>query len=1124
MEYTEQLLEVYHKLWIFFGTVAVVLLAASVVMFIGFRIPKIVRKWRWIRVLVFVLALGGAAGACDMKLRAEAGVMQATEEKEKVEGAQETEKAEEVEGSEEMEGPEESEETKAPEEPEEPEEPVEPEKPEEPTDIMPPEFSVIWRDEQGRVLELEAYYQTGKELFLELTILEEHLDMEETRIYLEARNASRKLSDIPEIRELHGKTWASLRKEAGLDETEEDTEKDETESEETEQEETGNEKCFQLKEEPGSYHLTIHLKTEAIYQISARIQDEAGNTPVESSEGYVSLGSFCLDRTKPVISEEQGITLEAEHQTLLEKLIHQVTFGYFCQPDLTVRIQAEDAISGIGEITYICEGTGGEEEPGPVTISGTVRPGDGLVYEENGARAYGVFSLPYSFQGIIQAQARDRAGIFMEGWRKKTGILIESEEMHKKTSSARVTVEGAPAGRDHFYREDVSLRYVMEDHFSGIRSVWLQAGSQREELFFEEEGQEIRREADLILTIPAGENNQNEISISGGFTDFAGHTTEVIEPPVIHIDTSPPKIEVEWLNQDVRNEKYYQADQTARITIWERNFLPDQVQLALTGMEDSVLSWIHQPGEGCGGSSDPGDWGHSDDCAWMADLVFDKDGGYSFGISCQDAAGNRGSYEKTETFVIDKTPPVLLVHWDDAEPLNGHYYARERSAVVEIRERNLYPGDLEALIEAHEKGEEIAAPKLGPLRQWEEDSFRCGITFSEDGRYSLRLRCTDLAGNEAEAYDSEEFVIDRTPPELTFENVADCSANRGMVAPRLRVLDTNFDPEQTQVSLQGSNGTGQLPVWTKSSEEQGFTMLWGDFEQVPENDDLYRIKARAGDLAGNVSEAELTFSVNRFGSVYELEEATALLAGPGGSRYASQEPDLVITEYNPDFLNYYQVTSSREGETVELKEGRDYQVERTGTRDTWKTYRYRIDKENFEKEGIYLVTLYSEDQARNASNNRMKEKSLEFIVDKTGPSVVVTGVKDWERVKGKSLELLADVRDAYALAGAEVYVNGQCTATYDRDMLREMDGMLVCPVSGAKVWQTFSIRAWDEAGNETETEPVHFLVTEQIRFRFPGDDEPKVVWAVCLGGILLLAGGCLVLAERIRRRLKSKAL
>ena len=176
-------------------------------------------------------------------------------------------------------------------------------------------------------------------------------------------------------------------------------------------------------------------------------------------------------------------------------------------------------------------------------------------------------------------------------------------------------------------------------------------------------------------------------------------------------------------------------------------------------------------------------------------------------------------------------------------------------------------------------------------------------------------------------------------------------------------------------------------------------------------------------------------------------------------------------------------SSSREGETVELKEGRDYQVEKAGRKDTWKTYRYRIGKENFQKEGIYLVTLYSEDRAKNASTNGIKGKSLEFIVDKTGPSIVVTGVTDRERIRGKHLEIQADVRDAFALAGAQVYLNGQCVAAYDRETLKELDGMLTCPVSGAKAWQTFAVKAWDEAGNLTETESIRFLVTEQIRFR-----------------------------------------
>lgn len=1098
MEYAERMLEVYHKIWTFSGIVAVILLVIAVTLLFCFRIPKIIRKWRWILAFLCILTWRGNG---SLIVKAEHLSEQKIEDIKPIDEFNKQEEPKELGETGESE----------PKDPEEAEEPEEIEKPEETKDTVEPRSEFTWKDSQGNELDPEAYYQTEEELVMELVIQEENLDMEATKIYLEALDASGKAWNPLEVQELHGKSFLQLKELAELEERESEI-----------AEQKGHGTYYEFWEEEGVFRLLLHLKTEANYHVSAHIQDIAGNISENSVEDYVDLGSFCLDRTAPSISEKDGITWEAVHQTFLEKLINQITFGYFCQPNLTVKIQAFDSVSGVGGITYICEGIGGEDTLEPFRIARILEPEDGLMYEELESRAYTIFSLPSSFQGTIRAQAWDKAGTLMKDWNETIGILIESKQMHEKNSNAQVFVEENSGGRENFYRGDVQLKFAMEDGFSGIRSIQIQAGNQEEQLTFEEKEQEIQRTVEYTVTIPALENNQNNIPILGSLTDFAGHTTELMESPIIHIDTRAPEVKVEWINQDVRNEKYYQADRTACIVIRERNFVPEQVQLELTGMESGMLSWTHQAGEGCNGASDPRDLNHSDSCTWSTEIIFDKDGEYSFGLSCQDAAGNRGSYEKVDNFIIDKTPPALLVHWDDTEAINDHYYAKERKAVLEIKERNLSSEDLKSFVEAYDRGEVIESPAIGPLRQWEEESWRAGITFEKDGRYQWEIQCTDLAGNKAEVYHSEEFVIDKTPPKLLFENVADCSANRGMIAPKLCVIDTNFDQEQATVNFTGSNGTGEIPAWTKSSEEYGFTILWGDFEKLPENDDLYHIKAQAGDLAGNVSEAELTFSVNRFGSVYELSEDTAKLAGPEGSRYASLEPELIVTEYNPDFLDYYQITSNREGETIELEEGKDYQVEKRGTKDTWKAYQYCIGKENFQKEGIYLVTLYSEDQAKNASNNRVKEKSLEFIVDKTGPSIVVTGVKDRERIPGNRLKLQVDVRDTFALMGAEIYLNGRCVATYDKERLQELEGILTYPVSGAKAWQILAIKAWDQAGNLTETKPIRFLLTEQVRFRFLGDDEPLNIWLAFSMGILILMGLFLAIYKKILKKLCKK--
>ena len=72
MEYAEQMLEVYRNTWIFLGIASLMLLAALAAMFIGFGIPQILRKWRWIMVLAWVLAFAGGTGLSGMESRAEA--------------------------------------------------------------------------------------------------------------------------------------------------------------------------------------------------------------------------------------------------------------------------------------------------------------------------------------------------------------------------------------------------------------------------------------------------------------------------------------------------------------------------------------------------------------------------------------------------------------------------------------------------------------------------------------------------------------------------------------------------------------------------------------------------------------------------------------------------------------------------------------------------------------------------------------------------------------------------------------------------------------------------------------------------------------------------------------------
>ena len=147
-----------------------------------------------------------------------------------------------------------------------------------------------------------------------------------------------------------------------------------------------------------------------------------------------------------------------------------------------------------------------------------------------------------------------------------------------------------------------------------------------------------------------------------------------------------------------------------------------------------------------------------------------------------------------------------------------------------------------------------------------------------------------------------------------------------------------------------------------------------DFDYTAQMDDLYILKATARDLAGNDCEKIVTFSVNRFGSVYTFDRQTEQLAGKEGQYYTNQEQDIVVTETNVDTLEFLEISCKRNGKLLTLQQGVDYDVHVSGTEESWKQYVYTIPGKNFEKEGTYILTICSEDRAAKRFRQSYKGK------------------------------------------------------------------------------------------------------------------------------------------------------
>ena len=353
--------------------------------------------------------------------------------------------------------------------------------------------------------------------------------------------------------------------------------------------------------------------------------------------------------------------------------------------------------------------------------------------------------------------------------------------------------------------------------------------------------------------------------------------------------------------------------------------------------------------------------------------------------------------------------------------------------------------------------------------------------------------------------------MDLTAPELEIFDIEDRSANNGEVRPAVRYFDTNYDPEGTEIVMTGYHtGTVEM-AGEKKLQENGMELKLHDFAYEPEMDDLYTMEATVYDLAGNSSEATVQFSVNRFGSVYTFDEATDALIGDRGRNYTNQEQELVITETNVDTLEFQEITCNLNGKLTTLKEGSDYGVSLNGNDSTWKQYTYTIGAHNFTEEGTYILTIYSEDRASNASDNNSKGKKVEFVVDKTKPGIIISGVENNGQYRANSREMTLNVEDNVRLSQVAVSIDGRETV-FDAAKIYEADGTFVMDIGSTNHWQEIKVTVTDAAGNEETLDDLRVLVTANMLVQFYRN--AKLFYGSL--GIIVLGVG-LIFARKRRR-------
>ena len=858
------------------------------------------------------------------------------------------------------------------------------------------------------------------------------------------------------------------------------------------------------------YELSLPtISVDANYDFAYDYTDLAGNPINETIKQAVT-----LDRVKP----EGTVTVEdlvnGSASETWNKFLSAITFGHFGKNSVRASMTSDDETAGVAATQYLTSAkaltrselearTGWTGYSSKISLAASQNL---VVYEKITDKAGNIQYI--STDGIIVDNVAPVVKITPTnpGWGK--GVYSASDNPGFDISVTDPVVNDAYAGLK-------TISYTITNGTTGYVESGTLANLERTSHLQSWTGH---------VTINPDNFYSNDVRVKVTADDWSTNdaTSEEIS---IKVDNKAPIATFSFDQSDVHNGKYYNNDKTLTITVDERNF--DE-------------SYQPQVTSTAGGGYSISGWSHNGEIH-TATVAFSGDSDYTVTYECFDLAGNKSNTEKLDEFTVDKTKPVIQVSYDNNSALNNNYYKEARTATITITEHNFSPGEVTVTTTAQLDG---AAASVPGVSGWSGsgDTHVATVSYSADADYTFTISATDLASNVSDPYATESFTVDQTKPTVEITNIEDRSANNGEVAPVITLNDINFDSGKTVVHLTGAN-KGEVDttgMYTSTASNKDQTLTFYNFKE--NMDDIYTLTAETTDKAGNQYSTSKIFSVNRDGSTYLYDDYTEELIKNG---YTNDPKNLVVSEINVDTLTFWELMVSENGTQKTLEQNKDFEVSESGSDVSWKEYKYTINASNFENEGDYNVSIYSEDRATNVTTNTAKSKDILFAVDKTSPVISLANIEDGGRYKVESQKFTANVDDNMALDKVEYYVDDELKQTFDADEVSANGGSLELSVDSSNTFQNVSVKAYDKANNEATTASVDVLVSANTWVQFYnnkpafygtiGGGVAAVVAAVAAGvhfsgaaaGTAAVAGKTaagagIFLAGKKRKKMKSK--
>lgn len=795
----------------------------------------------------------------------------------------------------------------------------------------------------------------------------------------------------------------------------------------------------------------LNFGTDANYSFGFTCEDLAGN-PVSVSTEYVT-----LDKTKPTGSiTVNGLVNGESQKSWLNYFLSGITFGLFGNTSANATMTSDDATAGVKSTQYL--------------VSETYLAKDQVAARTDWTTYARAIGLAANRNVIVYEKVVDKADN-TEYYSSDSFVMdnVDPAPVVTITPSSPAWGKGVYSANDNPGFNINVTDPIVNNAYSGLKEITYKIVN----------GTTGVVETGTLATIGKSAHQQswtghvnidpnkfysNDVQVTVTASDWSTNDA-TSETAKLKVDNKAPIVKFSFDKSDVQNGKYYKNNKTLTITVDERNF---------------DKSYTPKVTSTAGGGYSFSGWSTNGEIS-TGTVTFSGDSDYTVTFDCYDLAGNKSNTEKLEEFTVDKTNPTISVSYDNNSAQNGNYYKATRTATITITEHNFRAGDVRVTTTASNG----SAPGVSG---WSTsgDRHTATVYFGSDADYTFDISYVDLAGNAAADYAQDKFTVDLTKPSLEITGVQNKSANKGTVAPIIKISDTNFIANGVTLTLTGANKgkVNTSNMITTASAPNGEIITFLNFASGM--DDIYTLTAKAVDKAGNDTTQSITFSVNRDGSTYVINDSTKKLLEKG---FTNNPQDIVIQEINVDTLEFIELSYSKDGKIVKLTEGKDFKVVEEGAEGQWKKYTYTVFADCFDEEGEYSINISSTDRAENVNNNKVQSVNVDFVVDKTSPVMAVSNLENRGRYKENSHEYTLNVKDNTSLVSVAIYLDDELFKTYElidgklvnvddpSDVLEMDNGKVYLTVDSKNTYQKIKLVSTDAAGNVSETEDYNVLVT-----------------------------------------------